>query len=217
MRGKIVGWPLATFNPHLPIIANRVALIGDAAGLINPLSGEGIQYALRSARWCAETLLDPLSSDALSVLGLSPFAMRVEAEMRYDMALSRFIIDLVSHRMLNPLWISALSVVANRAATNSDYANLAAGLFAGIVPARDFLALPRFWSTTKSAVMTLGSAAIEMLRRARRPQESRTKFTNTIISFKDSIDHSAGAMKWSRDCALSAFELARQMATSAVD
>jgi len=43
MRGKIVGWPLATFNPRLPIIANRVALIGDAAGLINPISGEGSQ------------------------------------------------------------------------------------------------------------------------------------------------------------------------------
>jgi len=68
--------------------------------------------------------------------------MRVEAEMRYDMALSRFIIDLVSHRMLSPLWISALSVIANRAAANSDYCNLAAGLFAGIVPAREFLAPP---------------------------------------------------------------------------
>jgi geranylgeranyl reductase family protein len=218
MRGKIVGWPLATFNPRLPIIANRVALIGDAAGLINPISGEGIQYALRSARWCAETLLDALSGDTLSVLGLSPFAMRVEAEMRYDMALSRFIIDLVSHRMLSPLWISALSVIGNRAAANSDYCNLAAGLFAGIVPAREFLAPPFFWSTTKSAVMTLGTAAIEMLRRARRPPKSRTKFTNPITSlFKDSIDHPVATMKWSRDCALSAFELATQMAISAAE
>ena len=49
VRDKIVGWPLVTYNPRLPIIANRVVLIGDAAGLINPLSGEGIQYALRSA------------------------------------------------------------------------------------------------------------------------------------------------------------------------
>jgi hypothetical protein len=134
------------------------------------------------------------------------------------MALSRFIIDLASQRMLNPLWISALSVIANRAAANSDYCNLAAGLFAGIVPAREFLALPVFWGTTKSAVMTLGTAAIEMLRRARRPRKSRAKFTNTIISmFKDSIGHPLGTMKWGRDCALSAFELAMQMAISAVD
>jgi flavin-dependent dehydrogenase len=31
-------------------------LIGDAAGLINPLNGEGIQHALQSARWAAEVL-----------------------------------------------------------------------------------------------------------------------------------------------------------------
>jgi len=66
--------------------------------------------------------------------------------------------------------------------------------------------------------MTLGTAAIEMLRRARRPPKSRTKFTNPITSlFKDSIDHPVATMKWSRDCALSAFELATQMAISAAE
>ena len=191
---------------------------GDAAGLINPLSGEGIQYALRSARWCTETLLDALSGDTLSVLGLSPYAVRVEAEMRYDMALSRFIIDLVSHRFLNPLWVSALAVIAKRAAANPDYCNLAAGLFTGIVPAREFLALPFLLGTTKSAGMIFGAAAIEMLRRARRPKESGSRSTNPIASmFKDSINHPVATMKWGRGCALSAFELATRMAISAVE
>ncbi|HEX8800145.1 MAG TPA: hypothetical protein VF772_16115, partial [Terriglobales bacterium] len=208
MCNKIAGWPLTIFNPRLPIIANRVALIGDAAGLINPLSGEGIQYALRSARWCAETLFDRLSSDTLSQLGLSPFAMRVQAEMRYDMALSRFIIDLVSHRLLNRFWLSALAVIAKRAAANSASYDLAAGLFAGIVPARQLFALPFLWSTANSAVMTLGTAGVDILRRASRP-------TNAIASmFNDVIGHPAATLKWSRDCAMSAFELAMQVAIS---
>jgi geranylgeranyl reductase family protein len=35
----------------------RVLLVGDAAGLINPLQGEGISQALQSGRWAAEAIL----------------------------------------------------------------------------------------------------------------------------------------------------------------
>jgi len=218
MSGRIVGWPLATFNPRLPIIANRVALVGDAAGLINPLSGEGIQYALRSARWSSESLLDPLSRDNLSALGLGPYAKRVQAEMRYDMALSRLIIDVVQNRALNPLWLSALRVIAQRGASDSGYYDIAAGIFAGIVPARELLTLPFFWRTAKSAAMTLGTAAIEALRGPGRVRGSSPTITNTIASmFKDSVGHPIATLEWSADCVSSAFELATQMAISAVE
>jgi len=215
VRDKIVGWPLVTYNPRLPIVANRVVLIGDAAGLINPLSGEGIQYALRSARWCAETLLGAVYGDTVSLLELLPFARRVQAEMRYDMALSRFIIDLASYRFLNPLWLSALAVIAKRASTNADYYELAAGLFTGIVGAREFLAPPFLWSTARSGLATLGTAAMEMLPLAGRSGQNRTRLTDSIASMvKDAVAHPVTTIRWSRDCALSAFELATQMAIS---
>jgi geranylgeranyl reductase family protein len=54
LMGKITGWPLSTYDPSLPIVGERVMLCGDAAGFINPLNGEGIQYALLSGRWAAE-------------------------------------------------------------------------------------------------------------------------------------------------------------------
>jgi flavin-dependent dehydrogenase len=38
--------PLTTYNPALPLVGDRVLLVGDAGGLINSLNGEGIQYAL---------------------------------------------------------------------------------------------------------------------------------------------------------------------------
>lgn len=215
MRGRIVGWPLATFNPRLAIIANRVALIGDAAGLINPLSGEGIQYALRSARWCSEELSDALSSDSLSAPGLRRYAKRVQKEMRYDMALSRLIIDFGQNRALNPLWLSALEVIGKRGAADSEYYDIVAGVFAGIVPARQLLALPFFWRTAKSAAITLSAAAIELLR-GPRLQEARATFTKTVtFMFKDSVRHPMESLEWAADCAMSAFELATQMAISA--
>ena len=214
MRGKIVGWPLSTFNPRLPIIGERVALVGDAAGLINPLSGEGIQYALRSARWCSETLIDALSRDDLSLQGLAPFAERVLAEMRYDMALSRLIVDLVSNRALNPLWLSALVIIARRAAADSEYFDLGAGLFAGILSAREFL-VPSLWQTAKSTATTLCDAAIELLRRPLRLERTSARCKNAVVSMvKDSVRHPIATMKWSRDCALSTLELATQMAMS---
>jgi len=42
---------------HRPVARDRVLLLGDAAALVDPLSGEGIYYALWSARLAARALL----------------------------------------------------------------------------------------------------------------------------------------------------------------
>ena len=42
---------------------NNVLLVGDAAGLIHPLSGEGIFYALKSAKLAAPVILNALRAD----------------------------------------------------------------------------------------------------------------------------------------------------------
>jgi geranylgeranyl reductase family protein len=217
MRGKIVGWPLATFNPQLPIIANRVALLGDAAGLINPISGEGIQYALRSARWSSETLRSAVYSDRLSTEGLYPYAARVQAEMRYDMALLRLIIDLTRNRGLRPLWLSVLEVVAKRAASNSEYYGTAAGVFGGVVPARKLLTLPFVLSTVTAAAMAEYTAAIDVLRGPRRQLRKSAMLTNAVPSmFKYSVSHPIATLEWSLCCILGALELATQIVISAI-
>lgn len=216
MYGKIVGWPLATFNPQLPIVANRVALIGDAAGLINPLTGEGIQYALRSARWSAEALRGPLCSDSLSPAGLLPYATRVQAEMRYDMALSRLIIDLVRNRALNPLWLSVLQLIGKKAASDLEYYDIAAGVFAGVARAKEVLAPPFLWRTIQSAAMAGYAAANDGLRGQRRVPKNNATFANAVASmFKQLLGHPVATLRWSAYCASGALELATQMAISA--
>src|SRR5207247_1812006 len=37
LEGRILGWPLNTYNPDAPLVADGLLLVGDAAGLINSL------------------------------------------------------------------------------------------------------------------------------------------------------------------------------------
>ena len=98
VKGKVVGWPLSTYNPELPLSGERVLLAGDAAGLINPLNGEGIQYALMSGRWVAQALAECAGRhDAgdYSASALVQYDRIVHTELRLDMALAGTVVHLI--------------------------------------------------------------------------------------------------------------------------
>ncbi len=215
-KGKIVGWPLATFNPNLPIAADRVILIGDAAGLINPLNGEGIQYALQSARWAAETLSIALRRDQLSSIDLAPYAARVQSELRFDMALSRLIIDLISNRNLNPIWLQALRIITHRAAFDKEYAQSAGAILAGIAPARDALGWRMLWGTAEQAVIgTAYDLAMDALHGPRRLYRTGVRAAQLTAAMSlESVLRPATSSKWGVHCVLSAMELATQFTAS---
>ena len=134
MRGRVLGHPLTTYNPRLPLIGDRVMLLGDAAGLINPLNGEGIQYALHSARWAAGIAADRLASDQLDAASLEGYQRRVQQSLRADLALSRLIVQLIRNRNLNHVWLRALRSIASRAKTDPDYAHHLGCVLTGLTP-----------------------------------------------------------------------------------
>jgi len=135
MRGKVLGHPLTTYNPRLPLIGDRVMLLGDAAGLINPLNGEGIQYALHSARWAAGIAADCLASDRLDAASLQGYQQCVHQSLRTDMAFSRLVVQLFRNRNLNHVWLRALRTIAARAKTDPDYAHRVGCVLSGLTPA----------------------------------------------------------------------------------
>jgi geranylgeranyl reductase family protein len=55
-------WPIPTLSPRdlssQKIAGPRWCLVGDAAGLVDPITREGIFFALASAEWAAEALAD---------------------------------------------------------------------------------------------------------------------------------------------------------------
>jgi geranylgeranyl reductase family protein len=55
---KVLGHPLSSFySEEQKVSQGRILLVGDAAHLIDPLTGEGIYYAIRSGMLAAEAIL----------------------------------------------------------------------------------------------------------------------------------------------------------------
>lgn len=73
-QGRIAGWPL----PDRPsrLTKDRMVLVGDAGGLCEPISGEGIYFALRSGERAAGALLTALQGPAGQGVGLLHTAYR---------------------------------------------------------------------------------------------------------------------------------------------
>ena len=76
LRGKqappfeIEGFPIP--NARLPnkFSKDGVFLVGDAAGLVDPVSGEGVHYAIRSGKIVADTILKAFSGYSKSNIDL---------------------------------------------------------------------------------------------------------------------------------------------------
>jgi geranylgeranyl reductase family protein len=70
-------WPRLRVRGHLVPFGNferspgygKVVLVGDAAGLVEPITGEGLGFALESSRLAATAILEALSNDAPSQTG----------------------------------------------------------------------------------------------------------------------------------------------------
>ncbi|MFC1466486.1 MAG: geranylgeranyl reductase family protein [Candidatus Brachytrichaceae bacterium NZ_4S206] len=58
--GPVRGYPLREDFLTAPTFGERILLVGEAAGLVNPLTGEGIDYALESGRIAAGHAYDML-------------------------------------------------------------------------------------------------------------------------------------------------------------
>ena len=51
------GHPIPIYARHELVSTRKIMLVGDAAGLADPLSGEGIRFAIKSGRLAAESIL----------------------------------------------------------------------------------------------------------------------------------------------------------------
>lgn len=71
---ELRGYRLPLRRPHSRLARGSAAVIGDAAGLIDPFSGDGMYEAFRSSQLVAEAALDVLAGRAA---GLEPYEQAV--------------------------------------------------------------------------------------------------------------------------------------------
>lgn len=83
---NVRGHHLPVRKSGTPIARGPVALVGDAAGLVDPLSGEGIHMAFASGRLAAGQAMDVLSGVATDMTG---YQEAVDTELQRELDVSR--------------------------------------------------------------------------------------------------------------------------------
>jgi geranylgeranyl reductase family protein len=92
--GKVKGHhiPFGSFAHHT--LFDRALLLGDAAGFVNPLTGEGIEFALESGAFAAESVAEAVASGDFSTRGLGGYARRWESRFRAAFQLNRRVMNI---------------------------------------------------------------------------------------------------------------------------
>ncbi len=71
--GPIKGYPLRVDFARSPTFGERTILVGEAAGLVNPVTGEGIDYALESGKMAANHVSHMFAAGDFSVKQLTAY------------------------------------------------------------------------------------------------------------------------------------------------
>lgn len=105
--GPPKSYPIRTDFTGAPLRAERVLLAGEAAGLVNPLTGDGIDYALESGRLAGEAAAAALASGDWSFAG---YERRLRAEYQSWFSFC----ELVRRRVIRRRPLNWLSPFASR-------------------------------------------------------------------------------------------------------
>jgi geranylgeranyl reductase family protein len=100
--GPVAGFPIRTDFLRTPKIAAGLLCVGEAAGLVNPFTGEGIDYALESAELAAETVIAALAdtSGGITEAALRPYPRALDRHFR-----QLFLLMELSHRYGFNAWV----------------------------------------------------------------------------------------------------------------
>jgi len=108
--GPVKGYPLRIDFATAPTFGERVLLVGEAAGLVNPLTGEGIDYALESGKVAAEYLIKMFSTGDFSRQHLAGYDQALRQRFQRLFVFCSWTRDL----FVNPLLINSMVSAAAR-------------------------------------------------------------------------------------------------------
>ena len=108
--GPIKGFPIRVDFLASPTYGERTLLVGEAAGLVNPLTGEGIDYALESGRIAAQQIATCFENGDFSTESLRRYHHQLHARFAKVFRFSEHVRDWYCR----PLLLNMLVPLANR-------------------------------------------------------------------------------------------------------
>ena len=115
-------------------------LLGDAAGLVDPFTGEGIGNALESGKIAAEVIFSLKANNDFSKTDLSIYDKKLWDYLGSELDTSTLLLKLANHKIL-------LNFVIDRASRNDKVRNVISGMLADEVPKTE-LSNPLFYLKT---------------------------------------------------------------------
>ena len=112
------------------VVSDRAVLVGDAAGFLDPITGEGISIGLISARVAADVLAASLRTGLVSADALRPYAEQRAAAIRDALRLTGLVLWWVRRPMLR-------RYVVENLARNPDLFQTMLGVIAGATSVRE--------------------------------------------------------------------------------
>jgi len=98
--GAARGHPLRTRLGDTRTHAERILVVGDAAGLVNPFTGEGIATAMESGELAAAQALRALEAGDFSARALAPYSRALKHRYRIDQQAGRILRLSLNHPQL---------------------------------------------------------------------------------------------------------------------
>jgi geranylgeranyl reductase family protein len=109
----VVGWHLPIGNVRRKVYGNGFILVGDAAGLVDPFSGEGVGNSFASGKIAAEAILECLNKGDFSEASTVVYSRKLWAKLGPELDLSSKLL-----KMANWKWLINFVV---RRASQSEY------------------------------------------------------------------------------------------------
>lgn len=216
LKGEIQVSQLNLHDPKMPLVGDRVMLVGEAAGLINPYNGEGIQFGLKSGRWAAETVI-ALKGD-YSEEALSAYSKRVGDELDYGFKVSELLLKLLRNRNLNYAWLRWIELMGEKSKIDPHYARLTSAILSGMIFPDQEEANETLIGTLQEAALSVGVKTFsEVLNEPSKVPQAAISLAQTGFEIvRYAAQDPFSALLWGLNAATKVLEVSAEAAEKAV-
>ena len=108
--GPIKGYPLRVDFATAPTQKGRILLVGESAGLVSPLTGEGIDFALESGKLAAEFMYQQFADRGLTISSLQGY----DAMLRQHFQRLFVFLNYIRQIYINPVLMNRALIATRR-------------------------------------------------------------------------------------------------------